>query len=316
MWGNELKDPNYNYWNIFRIAKNQNREVKAAIFSSWEDNRTKLIGEGLEKAGAIYFDEVLDGLENDKERFPDEPNGMNIFKVDEEISKGAALCIREKAPDVMWVYLWYMDSAGHIWGDGDEFDDFLGLADIQIGRIWDAVKEREKNHNEDWFVVITTDHGRTATDGKGHGGQTERERTTWISTNQEPNSYFKTKLTSITDIVPSISRFMGIKVPEDVEMEQEGVPFLGDISISNLTAKKNDDKIELLWDGWSNETVEIFLSTTNNFKEGKADSWESVGKAKAQSGKFVYDTKDNGETFYKFSVRGKHNNLPVWVVTE
>lgn len=47
VWDNDIADPNYHYWSIFRIAKENNPNMKTAIFSTWEDNRTKLVGEGL-----------------------------------------------------------------------------------------------------------------------------------------------------------------------------------------------------------------------------------------------------------------------------
>ena len=49
--------------------------------------------------------------------------------------------------------------------------------------IWEAVKYREKEFEEEWMVIVTTDHGRTES-GYGHGGQSERERSCWIATNQ------------------------------------------------------------------------------------------------------------------------------------
>ena len=42
--GNSNLEPNYNYWTIFRIAKEQGRPVTTGLFSSWIDNRTVLIG--------------------------------------------------------------------------------------------------------------------------------------------------------------------------------------------------------------------------------------------------------------------------------
>lgn len=44
--GNSDLKPNYNYWTIFRIAKEQPQKYKTAIYSSWTNNRTVLIGEG------------------------------------------------------------------------------------------------------------------------------------------------------------------------------------------------------------------------------------------------------------------------------
>jgi len=70
VWDNDIEAPNYNYWNIFRIAKAANPDIKTAIFSSWTDNRTKLVGEGLPEAGDIKMDYSFDGLEHDTVRFP------------------------------------------------------------------------------------------------------------------------------------------------------------------------------------------------------------------------------------------------------
>ncbi|MEQ9581030.1 MAG: alkaline phosphatase family protein, partial [Arenibacter sp.] len=32
VWGNSIKDPNYNYWTIFRYAKENRPKLKTAIF--------------------------------------------------------------------------------------------------------------------------------------------------------------------------------------------------------------------------------------------------------------------------------------------
>jgi len=53
VWDNDIADPNYNYWNIFRLLKASDPTKKIGIFSSWQDNRTKLVGEKLEKAGVL-----------------------------------------------------------------------------------------------------------------------------------------------------------------------------------------------------------------------------------------------------------------------
>ncbi|RZK69151.1 MAG: alkaline phosphatase family protein, partial [Pedobacter sp.] len=53
---NDIKAPNYNYQNIFRIFKEQYPNKKTAIFSSWTDNRTKLLGDGLKEAGNFKVD--------------------------------------------------------------------------------------------------------------------------------------------------------------------------------------------------------------------------------------------------------------------
>ena len=43
--------PNYAYWDIFRVAKQQDTPFTTGLFSTWTDNRTVLLGDGLAQAG-------------------------------------------------------------------------------------------------------------------------------------------------------------------------------------------------------------------------------------------------------------------------
>ena len=95
-----------------------------------------------------------------------------------------------------------------------------------MGRIWDAVKRRQAL-GEDWMIVVTTDHGRDARTGKGHGGQSVRERTTWVVTNRSHlDARFAGGSLAIVDIVPSILQHLGITPPAAVSREMEGASFL------------------------------------------------------------------------------------------
>lgn len=313
VWGNDISAPNYHYWNVFRIAENQKKEVKTAIFSSWEDNRTKLVGEGLEQAGGVKLDYALDGLEKRKDLYPAEKNSLNIFKIDEKVSEEAAVCIREKAPDLTWVYLWYLDCVGHEQGDGEAFDKYTTLADRQVARIWEAVKFREKECGEEWMVVVVTDHGRKV-GGYGHGGQTERERTIWVSTNVKPNSYFEKEQPAMVDVVPSICRFMDFTIPVDVKREQDGIPFIGKVDISNADAVKEGKQVRLSWKSYSNDPqVTIYAAVKNEFSKGTKDEWVKIGKTRAKNNGFVFDTDKLSADFYKFAIESPNNILSVWI---
>ena len=82
--------PDYRYWNLFRLARTEKPELQLAIFSSWTDNRTILLGEGLAEAGNWRFDVVVDGLEDDETRFPPRPLDVHIADVDYAVSREAA----------------------------------------------------------------------------------------------------------------------------------------------------------------------------------------------------------------------------------
>ena len=119
-------------------------------------------------------------------------------------------------------------------------------ADEQVARVWEIVKYREEHFDEEWMVVVTTDHGRTE-NGYGHGSQSEREHTTWISTNVPVNAHFADRNLAITDIAPSLSRYLGFEVPSDVLWEQDGIPFIGRTDICDLKTMPYDDTVTLSW---------------------------------------------------------------------
>ena len=313
VWGNDNLSPNYNYWTIFRIAKEQDREVTTGLFSSWQDNRTVLLGEGKPETGNLEIDYVCDGYDLDHEAFPDKEHDLRIFDIDEHVSKMAAECIRENAPDLSWVYLWYTDDAGHIFGAGETLDDFILLADRQVARIWEAVKYREANFNEEWMVVITTDHGREY-NGFHHGEQSYSERSCWISTNVKANERLTGGSGAIIDINPSICRFMGFEVPQDVLWEQDGVSFYGDVDIMNMEVEPYGSSVILTWECLnSSAVVNVWAASANEFNKGGKDEWVKVGEVSAGDSRFVVDITNLPKSdFYKFVLETPRGTLNRW----
>jgi predicted AlkP superfamily pyrophosphatase or phosphodiesterase len=224
--GNSNQSPNYNYWNIFRVVESVDASRVTAVFSTWLDNRTVLIGEGRPGAGAFTIDHAVDGFERDTVAFPHDPNSEYIRAIDDRVTAEAAAFIAAKGPALSWVYLQHTDDMGHAHGDGAPFYTAVQQADARVGRIWEAVKRRQAL-GEDWMVVVTTDHGRDARTGKGHGGQSARERATWITTNTPRlNAHFTSGQLAIVDIMPSILQHMHIVPPPAVAREMEGRSFL------------------------------------------------------------------------------------------
>ena len=311
--GNSNLSPNYNYWTIFRIAKEQKKDVKTGLFSSWIDNRTVLLGEGKPETGNLRIDYVYDGYELDTAAFPKKEYDLNILDVDEHVSKEAAGCIRENAPDLSWVYLWYTDDAGHYFGNGEALDESVRIADRQVGRVWEAVKYREENFNEDWMIVVTTDHGRDFK-GYGHGGQSERERVTWVATNQKVNERMKSGKSAIVDIAPSISRFLGFEIPRDVLWEQDGIPFIGKVDIMEMDILPYDNSVDLNWECLDGKAmVKVWAAADNKFREGGKDEWIEVGSVPAKAETYRVDLTSLPESkFYKFVLETPNTTLNRW----
>ena len=240
---------------------------------------------------------------------------MHVFDYDEAVTDAAAKCIRDDAPDLSWVYLWYTDDAGHLKGNGEFFDEYVKKADEQVGRIWDAVKYREENFDEEWMVVVTTDHGRRD-DGFGHGRQSERERTTWISTNRPVNEHFTDGTLSIVDIAPSIIRFLGLYVPQDVAWEQDGVPFIGQSDIYGLKAVPYDDGFLLSWNTHDNSVpMTVYVANDNKFADGGKDEYVKIAQLPAGRTSFkVKPEKVQKGKFHKFVVTTPATHLNRWVI--
>ncbi|NBW70728.1 MAG: hypothetical protein EBR32_04880 [Bacteroidetes bacterium] len=103
VYDNSISAPNYQYYSLYRLIHEQSPELKTALFSSWTDNRTKLVGEGLEEAGEVQIDIIRDGYDVDMESFPQDSGWVQ--KVDTKVAMEAATVILEEGPDFSWPYI-------------------------------------------------------------------------------------------------------------------------------------------------------------------------------------------------------------------
>jgi Ca2+-binding RTX toxin-like protein len=117
---------------------------------------------------------------------------------DQAVTDTVVNLINAEAPDFTFVQLDNVDGAGHSSGFGDTYDNALITASNQVGEIMAAVAAREAAYpNEDWLVIVSTDHGRDPLTGSSHGGQTTSERRIFIAANKD--------LASFDDPVPQTS---------------------------------------------------------------------------------------------------------------
>lgn len=321
VWDNNIKKPNYHYWTIFRFFHEAYPAKKIAIYSTWLDNRTKLIGTDLPETGKMKMDYFFDGFELDTINFPHDKNAEYISKIDGKVVDEAASHIKNEAPDLSWVYLEFTDDMGHRYGNSEQFFNAVKRMDTQMGQLWQAVKERENKHGENWQIFITTDHGRGEPSGKDHGGQSDAERSTWIVTNaKDLNDYFSKsaehkQIPSIVDIMPTMARHLDLKIPKEQFFELDGIPLTGKISVTELAATKADGKINLNWTAKNNEgDVKIWVAVTNHFETGGNDRYMLMTQVPVEQGKVSIDISKLPMGFYKIVVEGKYNTVNRWIV--
>ncbi|MGW6704705.1 alkaline phosphatase family protein [Streptomyces sp. NPDC054956] len=98
---------------------------------------------------------------------------------DPKIATAAAAELRGQNPDAAFVYFGEIDHAGHSSGAaGQEYLDTIARVDKLVGQLLTAVESRPTYAQENWKILVTTDHGHT--DAGGHGGSTIQERGTFV----------------------------------------------------------------------------------------------------------------------------------------
>jgi predicted AlkP superfamily pyrophosphatase or phosphodiesterase len=151
---------------------------------------------------------------------------------DKNSTKIAKNQIKKHASDFVFIHLDDIDHAGHAVGFGDKYKASIKVVDDQIGDLLKVIQKREKKHNEDWLVILVTDHGRDLK-GKGHGNQTLTEKTIFIGMNKKGNSFFEgidntKRVNSLkelesfipqTAVVPTILKYLNINIKKEWNLD-------------------------------------------------------------------------------------------------
>lgn len=84
------------------------------------------------------------------------------FNSDAAVTDETCRRLTNSNPDVMWMLLLDVDSAGHASGWGPTVTNYvraIEIADGRVGQIIGALTRRATYTNENWLVIVQTDHG-------------------------------------------------------------------------------------------------------------------------------------------------------------
>jgi len=115
--------------------------------------------------------------------------------------------------DVTFCYFHDVDKAGHastFRTSSAQYMQAVKTTDGRVGRVLAAVKGRSAYANEDWLIVVSTDHGGDAS----HGGSSDLERNTFVILNNStiaPRSAGGSQLPYT--VPPTILNFLKIPRP-------------------------------------------------------------------------------------------------------
>jgi len=97
------------------------------------------------------------------------------YRVADSLAVVAAVAhLANEDPDAAFVYLGNIDVVGHETSSlAPEYQAAIERADGQVGALVAALEQRPTYAEEDWLILMSTDHGRR--DDGGHGGDSPQE---------------------------------------------------------------------------------------------------------------------------------------------
>lgn len=120
---------------------------------------------------------------------PDLPTGVEdgtddaalaaIAMMDDVVASRTARELLSRDHAAVFAYLLLPDMVAHAEGVTDRYREAIERADEQVGILLAAIAARPHRADEEWTVIVVTDHGHR--DGGHHGGDSDAERTAWIA---------------------------------------------------------------------------------------------------------------------------------------
>jgi hypothetical protein len=146
------------------------------------------------------------------------------FASDAAVTDETCRRLTNSNPDVMWMLLLDVDSAGHNSGWGPAVSNYvraIEIADAHVGQVIGALTNRVSYTNEDWLVIVTTDHG------EHDHPDPERSRITFVI-NSGPSAARGViwPSPSIVDICATVLAHMGVPVDPrwNLDARVQGLP--------------------------------------------------------------------------------------------
>lgn len=151
---NEFTSPNYDEFpHFFTRLKAVQPEAKTASFSGWGPIATKIL-----RDADVAFDA--------------EREDHNYELADQEVIAKASRHLGEADPTATVVYFGQVDAAGHADGFHPSVPTYVAAierVDGYVGKLLEAIESRPTRKNEEWLVLVTTDHGGSGTShSSGH----------------------------------------------------------------------------------------------------------------------------------------------------
>ena len=196
------------------------------------------------------------------------------FSSDAGVTDETCRRLTNSNPDVFWMLLLDVDSAGHSYGWGPTVTNYvqaIETADARVGQIINALTNRATYTNENWLVIVQTDHGehdhpdpeRSRIVFSIYSGPSTARGVIWPSP-------------SIVDVCATVLTHMGVPIELgwDLDARVAGLPlpptgygtnllFNGDGEWNSGTNNYSTNRGVAWWFDLSSTTLGVYGSNTN-----------------------------------------------------
>ena len=135
------------------------------------------------------------------------------FGSDEEVAHEACRVLKSDGLDVTFVQFDEVDTIGHTSAFSPDSSEYLAatqVVDALVGRLMEVVEDRRANTEEDWLVMLSSDHGGTR---NSHGLDIPEHRTVFpILDGPSVETGAKLEETSVVDVAATAMAHLGLEV--------------------------------------------------------------------------------------------------------
>ncbi|WP_436717171.1 alkaline phosphatase family protein [Roseiconus lacunae] len=205
---NSFENRNYkDYPHFFVRLKEKFPDAMTASFVDWKPIDQYIVsGADIRK---VYSAEGADGY----------------AEQDEVIATDACELLQHQNPHAVVVYFGAIDETGHRYGFHPSVTPYVAAiekVDSQIRRLIATLKSREQFTDENWLVIISTDHGGRGL-GHGSGHRVPEINTTFLVVSGESAQKGSLdKATYVVDVAPTALSHLGVKI--DPQWKLDGSP--------------------------------------------------------------------------------------------
>ena len=195
--GNEFRNPNYDeYPHFFRRIKDAQPSAYTVSLTTW----------------APITENIVTAADVSRQlREPEESYATG----DQAVALEAVRLLREENPTAMFVYLGNVDGTGHVHGFHPNVQPYVAeieTVDHLVGQILAALRARKTYREEDWLILVGTDHGGRGT-GHGEGQNVPEIRNVFLIVSGPSSARGKIEEpTYIVDMVPTALVHLGVNI--------------------------------------------------------------------------------------------------------